>query len=193
MWIIAGLGNPGKEYQKTRHNVGFLVLDQLAPQLDIRLAERKFESILGKGERAKHKVLLLKPQTYMNRSGEAVVQVLNYYKIKPERLLVVVDDFNLVLGALRFRARGSAGGHHGLESVAQQLGTTDFKRLRIGIGTAGNKDADFVLGTFSKEEMAVIKETIGRAAEAIGFLLGHSFENTMNRYNFKENKLGGGS
>lgn len=188
MWIIAGLGNPGKEYQKTRHNIGFLVLDQLALQLDIKLTEHKFESILGRGERDKHKVLLLKPQTYMNRSGEAIVQVLNYYKIKPERLLVVVDDFYLALGALRLRARGSAGGHHGLESIAEQLGSGDFKRLRLGIGTEHQKNADFVLGTFSKEEMTVIKETIGRAVETIDFLLGHSFENTMNRYNLKENK-----
>ncbi len=188
MWIIAGLGNPGKEYQKTRHNAGFLALDQLACQLEIKLSEHKFESILGRGERARHKALLLKPQTYMNKSGEAIVSVMNYYKVKPDHLLVVVDDFNLELGTLRFRAKGSAGGHHGLESIAQQLGTTDFKRLRIGIGTAGGKDADFVLGTFSKEEMAVIKETVGRAAEAIDFLLGHSFENTMNRYNLKELK-----
>jgi peptidyl-tRNA hydrolase, PTH1 family len=188
MWIIAGLGNPGKEYQKTRHNAGFLVLDQLALQLDIKLTENKFESMLGKGERSRHKVLLLKPQTYMNKSGEAVVQVLNYYKVQPERLLVVVDDFNLALGSLRFRARGSAGGHHGLESIAQQLGTTDFKRLRIGIGTAERKDADFVLGTFGKGEMAIMKGAISQAAEAIDFLFGHSFDNTMNRYNLIEHK-----
>ncbi|MDD5131095.1 MAG: aminoacyl-tRNA hydrolase [bacterium] len=188
MWIIAGLGNPGKEYQKTRHNAGFLVLDQLALSLDIKLTEHKFESILGKGEQARHKVLLVKPQTYMNKSGEAIAQAMNYYKIKPERLLVVVDDFNLSLGTLRFRARGSAGGHHGLESIAQQLGTTDFKRLRIGIGTVDRKDADFVLGMFTKEETTEIKEIIVRAVEAIGFLLGHSFENTMNRYNLKETK-----
>ncbi|MDD5259522.1 MAG: aminoacyl-tRNA hydrolase [bacterium] len=186
MWIIAGLGNPGKEYQKTRHNAGFLVLDQLASQLDIKLNEHKFESILGRGERARHKVLLLKPQTYMNKSGEAIVPAMNYYKVTAEHLLVVVDDFNLELGVLRFRAKGSAGGHHGLESIVQQLGTADFKRLRIGIGTADSKDADFVLGAFTKEEMAVVKETVVRAAEAIEFLLGHSFENTMNRYNLRE-------
>jgi PTH1 family peptidyl-tRNA hydrolase len=188
MWIIAGLGNPGKEYQKTRHNAGFLVLDQLALQLDCELTEHKFGSILGKGGPARHKVLLLKPQTFMNRSGEAVVPAMNYYKIKPDHLLVVVDDFNLELGTLRFRARGSAGGHHGLESIEQQLGTTDFKRLRIGIGTSDRKNADFVLGTFSKEEMTKMKEIVARAAEAIEFLLGHSFENTMNRYNLKEPK-----
>lgn len=188
MWIIAGLGNPGKEYQKTRHNAGFLVLDQLALRMDGKLNEHKFESILGRVEYAGHRALLLKPQTFMNRSGEAIAQVINFYKIKPDHLLVVVDDFNLELGALRFRAKGSAGGHHGLESIEQQLGTTDFKRLRVGIGTTDKKDADFVLGTFGKEEMAVIKETVTRAAEAIAYLLGHSFENTMNRYNLKEPK-----
>ena len=183
MWIIAGLGNPGKEYQKTRHNIGFLVLDQLATQLRVKLTDHKFEAILGKGNYSHHKVILVKPQTYMNRSGEAVVPLLNYYKLQPENLLVVVDDFNLALGMLRFRARGSAGGHHGLESIAAQLGTTDFKRLRVGIGTEHQKNADFVLGTFSKMEMAVVKETIDRAVAALVFLLGHSFENTMNRYN----------
>ncbi len=183
MWIIAGLGNPGKEYQKTRHNIGFLVLDQLATQLTVKITDHKFEALLGKGSYSHHKVILVKPQTYMNRSGEAVVPLLHYYKIQPEKLVVVVDDFNLALGMLRFRARGSAGGHHGLESIAGQLGTTDFKRLRIGIGTEHQKDADFVLGKFSKMEMAAVKETIDRAVEALVFLLGHSFENTMNRFN----------
>lgn len=183
MWIIAGLGNPGKEYQKTRHNIGFLVLDQLATQLSVKLTAHKFEAIVGKGNYSHHKVILVKPQTYMNRSGEAVVPLLNYYKLLPENLLVVVDDFNLALGMLRFRARGSAGGHHGLESIAAQLGTTDFKRLRIGIGTEHQKDADFVLGKFSKPEMAVVQETIDQAVTALVFLLGHSFDNTMNRYN----------
>ncbi|MBI5555262.1 MAG: aminoacyl-tRNA hydrolase [Elusimicrobia bacterium] len=185
MWLIAGLGNPGKEYQKTRHNIGFLALDQLATQLSIDLGDGKFEACLGKGNYAHHRIILVKPQTYMNRSGEAVVPLLNYYKLQPENLLVVVDDFNLVLGLLRFRARGSAGGHHGLESIAAQLGTTDFKRLRIGIGTEHQKNADFVLGTFGKMEMAVVKETIDRAVAALIFLLGHGFENTMNRYNIK--------
>lgn len=185
MWLIAGLGNPGKEYQKTRHNIGFLVLDQLAAQLAVKLTDHKFEAFLGKGNYSQHKVMLVKPQTHMNRSGEAVVPLLNYYKLPPENLLVAVDDFNLALGTLRFRARGSAGGHHGLESIAEQLGTTDFKRLRIGIGTEDKKNADFVLGTFSKIEMAVVNKTIDRAVEALVFLMGHSFENTMNRFNTK--------
>ena len=185
MWLIAGLGNPGKEYQKTRHNIGFLVLDQLATQLTVKLTDHKFEALIGKGVYSHHKVILVEPQTYMNKSGEAIVPLLNYYKILPEKLLIVVDDFNLPLGILRFRSQGSAGGHHGLESIAAQLGTTDFKRLRIGIGTEHRKDADFVLGTFTKTEMAALKETIARAVEALVFLLGHSFERTMNQYNTK--------
>ena len=178
--LIAGLGNPGREYQRTRHNVGFMVLDRLAA--DARLAW-EFSPKWNAGW-AKRDVILVKPATFMNRSGEAVAAIANFYKIAAEEILVVLDDFALPLGRVRLRTQGSSGGHNGLESIFEHFGTESVPRLRIGIGFAPVQGAtDYVLGRFFEEEEPLLEATIRRAADAVKCAIDKGLIAAMNLFN----------
>lgn len=178
--LVAGLGNPGREYQRTRHNIGFMVLDRLA--VDAQLPW-EFSAKWNAGW-AKSDVILVKPATFMNRSGEAVAAIANFYKIAAEEVLVVLDDFALPLGRLRLRAQGSSGGHNGLESVFEHFGTESVPRLRIGIGAAPAQGAtDYVLGRFFEEEQPLLDATIRRASDAVKCAIDKGLIAAMNLFN----------
>lgn len=178
--LVAGLGNPGREYQRTRHNVGFMVLDRLAAdaQLPWEYAEK------WKAGWAKSDVFLVKPAAYMNRSGEAVAAIASFYKIATEEILIVLDDFALPLGRLRLRTQGSAGGHNGLESVLEHFGSDAVPRLRVGIGSAPSVGAtDYVLGRFFEEEQPLLDATLRRAADAVKCAIDKGLIAAMNLFN----------
>lgn len=184
MYVIAGLGNPGKKYENTRHNMGFITVDRLAEKHDIRIDRLKFKSLVGEGRIAGRRVLLVKPQTYMNLSGEAIREVMRFYKLEPEKLIVIYDDIDIELGALRIRKFGSAGTHNGMRSVVYQLQSDRFPRVRIGIGSQKKGDlVNFVIGGFSKEEVPVLEDTVDRAVSAVECMLAEDVDIAMNRYN----------
>ena len=185
MYIIAGLGNPGREYEGTRHNVGFMALDQLADRLGIEIGEKAHRALIGKGRIEGKRVLLVKPQTYMNRSGESLRQVLDYYKEEPSSLIVVYDDISLDPGAIRIRGKGSAGGHNGVKSIIAHLGTQEFARIRIGVGAKPPRMdlADYVLGHFSGDDMRRIEEACRDGAAAAAAMITEGIETAMNRFN----------
>lgn len=188
MYIIAGLGNPGKEYEKTRHNVGFDVIDAIADKYNISVLELKHKALIGKGYIEGHKAVLVKPLTYMNLSGESIRPVLDYYKADVETdLIVVSDDISLEPGKLRVRKKGSAGGHNGLKNIIKQLGSDNFQRVRIGVGEKPkNYDlADWVLGHFNKEERAAVDEAVERAVRAVEIMLADGADTAMNEFNRK--------
>ncbi len=187
MYVIAGLGNPGKRYAQTRHNMGFITVDQLAEKHDIKVDKLKFKALVGEGRIAGQKVLLVKPQTYMNLSGESLREVMHFYKLEPEQLIVIYDDIDLEAGALRIRKFGSAGTHNGMRSVVYQLQSDRFPRIRIGIGGSGERQlADFVTGGFSKEEVPVLEEAVTKAVGALECILGDGIDKAMNQYNTKK-------
>ena len=189
MYIIAGLGNPKREYENTRHNVGFDVIDALADKYGIRVIERKHKALVGRGYIDGMKVVLAKPQTFMNLSGESIREIIDYYKVDPEsELIVVSDDITLSPGGIRIRKKGSAGGHNGLKNIIGQLGTENFKRIRIGVGEKpkGYDLADYVLGHFSKEEQPLMQEGITKAKEALNLILAGNMDQAMNEYNRRE-------
>ncbi len=182
--MIAGLGNPGREYVNTRHNVGFQVIDSLAELLKVEVKKRKFGARFGLADFADKKVILLKPWQYMNRSGQAVATAAGFYKLAVRDLLVVLDDMALEPGRIRIRAKGSAGGHNGLADIIEKLGTDNIGRLRIGIGQSGNENAvDFVLDRPNESERLLLNEAVEMAREAVLCWIEHGFEATMNRYN----------
>ncbi|MDA3128856.1 aminoacyl-tRNA hydrolase [Aliibacillus thermotolerans] len=184
MKVIAGLGNPGKKYERTRHNIGFEVVDQLCHQLGLSWKKEKWGMVASTGV-GEEKVFLLKPLTFMNLSGEAIRPFLSYYHISHEDLLVIYDDLDLEPGTLRLRLKGGHGGHNGLRSIIDHLGTKDFKRIRIGIGRPknGNSVIQHVLGTFSRQEQTVMQDVIERSARAAEEWLSVSFDEVMNKYN----------
>ena len=184
--LIVGLGNPGAEYAKTRHNAGFALVEKLAQRWRADWAnERKFQSRMARAECQGVRVLLCQPQTFMNLSGEAVSAVVNFYQLPLAGLLVVVDDADLPLGEIRLRAGGGTGGHHGLESVSQHLGMTDFARLRLGIGRADGlrEITGHVLGRFVRGEAALMKTVLDRAADQVECWLAAGVEKAMNQFN----------
>jgi peptidyl-tRNA hydrolase, PTH1 family len=184
LWLVVGLGNPGRQYERSRHNVGFRCLDLLAERLNVRFTRRGFHSQLTTGLLGGERVLLAKPQTFMNLSGQAVGAIVRYYGSRADRLIVVSDDMDLPLGRLRLRERGSSGGHKGLQSIIAELGTQEFPRLRIGIGKSEVvPGAAYVLGRFAPEEETVLTETIARAADAIAVAVAEGLATAMNRYN----------
>lgn len=190
MYIIAGLGNPKKEYDGTRHNIGFACIDALAKKYDISVTDEKHKALIGKGIIDGQKVLLAKPLTYMNLSGESIRPLVDYYKLDAEtELIVISDDISLSPGGIRVRKKGSAGGHNGLKNIIQQLGTENFMRIRIGVGEKpkGYDLADYVLGHFTKEEQSLMQEGIDKALEAVRLMLDGDVDQAMNRYNRKEN------
>ena len=186
MFIIVGLGNPGKEYEGTRHNAGFDVIDRLADQYHISVEERKHRAFCGKGVIGGQKVVLVKPQTYMNLSGESVRSIVDYYKIDEEsELLVIFDDISLDVGQIRIRKKGSAGGHNGIKNIIAQLGTQNFYRIKVGVGAKpkGWDLADYVLGRFSSKEREVVDAAIQDAADAVEMIIEKGIDAAMNHYN----------
>ena len=191
MIIIVGLGNPGKEYVNTRHNIGFDVIEKLADEAGIDVAERKHKALIGKGVLDGHKVILAKPQTYMNLSGESVRELIDYYKVDEENELIVIsDDISLEPGNIRIRIKGSAGGHNGLKNIILHLGHDKFMRVKMGVGEKpkGYDLADWVLGHFSKEERPVLDESVERAADAIKLMMNGDAAAAMNKYNTKSSQ-----
>ena len=188
MFVIVGLGNPTAQYEGTRHNAGFDVIDVLAEKYNISVDARKCRAFCGKGVIAGQKVLLVKPQTYMNLSGESVGGIVNYYKIDPESdLLVIYDDISLDVGQLRIRKKGSAGGHNGIKSIIAHPGTTVFPRIKVGVGEKPkNYDlADYVLGHFSKQERELMEEGYEHASDAVEQIVQGEIEAAMNVFNKK--------
>lgn len=188
MFIVVGLGNPTKKYEKTRHNVGFDCIDYLADKYGISVSENKCKALVGSGIMEGQKVLLVKPQTFMNASGEAVCAIMNYFKIDPEtEMLVIYDDITLAPGGLRIRKKGSAGGHNGIKSLIALCGTQGFARVRIGVGEKpeGWDLADHVLGHFSKEDRMLVDDAIKDAADAAALIIRGQIEEAMNIYNGK--------
>lgn len=190
-YLIAGLGNPGAKYAGTRHNVGFMCVEALARKHGIEgKGETKMQAIVGRGAIGKLKVLIAQPLTYMNRSGEAVARLQQYYKIPLDHILVVFDDSALPFGKIRFRSRGSAGSHNGMKSIIERLGSEDFPRLRIGIGEPDSLHrgdlADFVLARFTPEEEAQLPKIMAVCLDAVEHWLEHGIESAMNRYNSLE-------
>lgn len=186
MKCIIGLGNPGKEYTNTRHNIGFMVIDQLLEELNVTKLESKFKAEFVKVNLANQSVLLVKPQTFMNLSGEAVLAITNYYKIKLEDILVISDDLDLNLGQLRFKARGSDGGQKGLRSIFSLLKSTEIQRLKIGIGHNVNIDSkNYVLSKFHGQDLDTIQQAIKLASEAVVAWLSHGIAFAANQYNKK--------
>ncbi len=184
-WLIVGLGNPGRKYAGNRHNAGFHVVDRLAAVCGLHFDEQRNRATLARGRVEEVGVALVKPQTYMNLSGEAVGAVARFFKVPPERTLVIFDDLDLPLGTLRLREQGGAGGHHGMASVIAHLGTRDFPRVRIGIGRpAGQMPPEaYVLQDFSADEKGLMEQTYERAVDAVRVTLREGFQMAMNRYN----------
>ena len=187
MKLVAGLGNPTAQYAHTRHNVGFDVIDELVEQYNIPLDVIKHKGMYGKGRMNGESVILLKPMTYMNLSGESVVQVAKYYKIAPEDIIVIYDDINLDVGRLRIREKGSAGGHNGIKNIIAMLGTEEFPRIRVGVGMKPPRMdlVDYVLSRFSKEEQALMQQGYDRACEALQLMIAGNLSEAMNQYNGK--------
>lgn len=188
MFIIAGLGNPTLRYEGTRHNVGFEVIDTLADKYNIAVETRKSRALIGKGIIAGQKVILVKPQTYMNLSGESIGALADYYKIDEEKeLLVIYDDVSLDVGQLRIRRKGSAGGHNGIKNIIAHLGTDVFPRIKVGVGEKpkGYDLADYVLGHFSGEDREIMQESYRKAADAVEMILKGDLSGAMNTYNKK--------
>jgi PTH1 family peptidyl-tRNA hydrolase len=184
MKIVVGLGNPGDEYIDTRHNTGFKVIDSLSEALEIEVRKRKFGARFGSGEFADKKLILLKPWQFMNRSGQAVATAMGFYKLDVGDLLVVTDDMDLEPGRIRFRAKGSAGGHNGLADIIEKLGTNEFARCRIGIGQSGREDAvDYVLNKPTTAETPLIAGAIEKARDSVLCWIEHGTERTMNEFN----------
>lgn len=193
MFVIAGLGNPGREYENTRHNIGFRVIEQIAEKYQISMLERKHKAVIGKGYIDGQKVILVKPLTYMNLSGESIREVTDYYKVDVTAQLVVVsDDISLDVGQLRIRKKGSAGGHNGLKNIILHLGSENFIRIRMGVSDKpqGYDLKDYVLGRFTDKENKLLEETGGKAIEAIRMILQGDADGAMNQYNTKK-KPGG--
>ncbi|EOD00343.1 aminoacyl-tRNA hydrolase [Caldisalinibacter kiritimatiensis] len=185
MFAIVGLGNPGKQYSGTRHNVGFDTIDYLAERNNVNLTKMKYNAVYGETHIGGQKAILVKPLTYMNRSGESILQIYNYYKMPASNIIVIYDDIDIDLGVLRIRPKGSAGSHNGMKSVIYHLQDDKFPRIRIGIGrNEGNQDlADYVLGRFNKEEREIIDDTIERAAKAVEMIITDGANKAMNAYN----------
>ena len=188
MYIIAGLGNPGEKYDNTRHNAGFLTIDALASKYNIDVREKAHKALIGKGVIEGQKVILAKPQTYMNVSGESIRALVDYYKIAQEELIIIFDDISLEPGQLRIRKQGSAGGHNGIKSIIAHLGTQEFTRIKVGVGEKPPKMdlADYVLSRFGAEEQKIMDEAFGEAAEAAVMMMTTGAERAMNHYNAKK-------
>ena len=184
-FVLVGLGNPGREYRQTRHNVGFMVIDELCTQLNVRLTRMQGKALVGSGVLSGCKVILAKPQTFMNLSGQSVASLVKFYKIPHSQLLVILDDLDLPVGMVRIRPGGGSAGNKGLMSIIQQLGTEEFPRMRLGIGRPpGRKNgADYVLQDFQKGEMDFLKEVLDKASHAAQVFVTQGIDQAMNQFN----------
>ena len=185
-WLIVGLGNPGKDYERTRHNAGFRALDMLSAKLGCKVDKGKFQGLYGQTDYCGKKLYLLKPLTYMNLSGRSVLQLSAYFKIPPQRIIVLFDDISLEPGRLRIRADGSAGGHNGIKSIIAELGSQDFPRVKIGVGAKPHEQqdlADWVLSGFSATEEVALVSALARSAEAALCIIDRGVPEAANRYN----------
>ena len=185
-WLIVGLGNPGKEYERTRHNAGFRAVDLLAEKLGCKIDKSKFQGLYGQVNYGGKKLMLLKPLTYMNLSGRSVLQLSAYFNIPPQRIIVMFDDISLEPGRLRIRADGSAGGHNGIKSIIQEVGSQAFPRVKIGVGAKPNPEydlADWVLSTFSAKEEKALAVALENAADAALAVIDHGIPEASNRFN----------
>lgn len=185
MYVIVGLGNPGKQYEKTRHNVGFEVIDILAKEYGISVTKIKHKALIGEGRIGTEKVLLVKPQTYMNLSGETLIDIYKYYKVDMENIIVIYDDIDLDVGKIRIRKKGSGGTHNGMRSIVKCLGSTDFPRVRVGVSKPmpGQDLADFVLSRFRKEEADNLAEGLEKSYRAVDTIVRENMDTAMNKYN----------
>ena len=188
MYLIVGLGNPGKQYDMTRHNIGFHTIDYIADKYGAKLTKLKFKAVYGEATISGEKVYLVKPQTYMNLSGDSVGEMAQFYKIPPENIIVINDDISLDVGRIRVRPKGSAGGHNGLNSIIYRLNSDTFPREKMGVGAPKHEDydlADFVLGRFTKEEIPVMEDAIFKAEKAVAEIIKNGVQSAMNKYNGK--------
>lgn len=186
MKLIVGLGNPGEEYKATRHNMGFAAIDYISEKHGIPVKKSKNRALIGEGKIGSERVVLVKPLTFMNLSGEAVAPLARWYKVEPEDVLVLYDDMDIPVGQMRMRPSGSAGGHNGMKSIIQHLSTDRFPRLRIGIGNKGDADTvNYVLGKLSREEQEAQFELLGKVCDAVAAFVKEGLEPAMNRYNRK--------
>lgn len=188
MYIIAGLGNPTKEYDKTRHNVGFSVIDVLADRYRIDVSERKHKALCGRGAIEGQKVVLMKPQTFMNLSGESIRAAVDFYKVEPEDVIIIYDDISLEPGQLRIRLKGSAGGHNGIKNIIAHLGTQEFPRIKVGVGAKPPRMdlAAYVLSRFSQGEQKLMDDAFSEAAGAAVMMMTDGADRAMNHYNTKK-------
>lgn len=192
MYIIVGLGNPTKKYEKTRHNVGFDAIDLLGEKFQISINQPFAKAVIGKGMIEGQKVILVKPQTYMNLSGNSVVEILSFYKVNPgEKLIVLYDDISLDPGNIRVRMKGSAGGHNGIKSIIASIGTQEFSRVKIGVGNKPDRMdlADYVLSHFSRPERVKVEDSLSKACEAVKYIVQGMAEKAMNQFNAKKNGI----
>ena len=188
MYIIAGLGNPGSKYENTRHNMGFKAIDAMASEFGIDVNRAKFKGLIGEGRIGTEKVILLKPQTYMNLSGQSVRDIMNFYKIPEENLIVIYDDFDLPIGSIRVRKSGGPGTHNGMKSVVQELGSRKFPRVRVGIGSSDGSTIQFVIGKVGKDEQQILNEAAEAAASAAADIIRIGIENAMNIHNTRKSE-----
>lgn len=188
MKVIVGLGNPGKKYENTRHNIGFAAIDYIAEKEGININTGKHKALVGSGYIDGVKVLLVKPQTFMNLSGESLRPIMDFYKLEPEDFLVIFDDIDLDVGRIRIRRKGSAGGHNGIKSIISHLGSMEFPRIKIGVGEKppGYDLADYVLGHFSKADQEILQERFEDVYDAVKLIVGDDITEAMNRHNKKK-------
>ncbi len=184
-FVVAGLGNPGREYAETKHNVGFMVIDRLAEKYNINVTKFKNKALIGDGTIGDRRVLLVKPQTFMNLSGESIREIVNFYKIPQDRFVVIFDDTSLPEGQIRLREKGSHGGHNGIRNIIQQMGTDVFWRIKVGIGEKPNgwDLADYVLAKFDKDALPLMETGMDKAVQAVELILSRGMQDAMNRMN----------
>ena len=184
--IVVGLGNPGGEYEKTRHNAGFIAIDRLCDSLGVKCDRAKFKALCCEATIGETRVLIMKPQTYMNKSGEAISEASRFYKIPADKVIVISDDVTLAIGKLRIRGKGSAGGHNGLKSIIEHLGTQEFPRIKLGVGEKPHPDydmVDWVLGKFPKEDFEALSKTVESVPSAVATMINGDITAAMNRFN----------
>jgi PTH1 family peptidyl-tRNA hydrolase len=183
MYLIAGLGNPGKEYDMTRHNIGFHTIDYIADKYNVKVNKLKYKALYGETRIGTEKVLLIKPQTYMNNSGESLIDFVNFFKVPVENLIVISDDVSLETGRIRVRAKGSAGGHNGLKSIIYMLQSDEFPRVKMGVGAPKHDMINHVLGRFSRDEVPIMEDAIERAIGAVEAIITKGVPEAMNKFN----------
>ena len=185
-WLVAGLGNPGLQYEKTRHNAGFMAADRIAEKYGVQFNKRKFDSVYGEFKIGENRVLLMKPQTYMNNSGSAVLGLVNFYKIPTDRIIIMFDDISLDVGKIRMRRKGSHGGHNGIKDIIELLGTDEIMRIKIGVGERQNRDydlKDWVLVKIPSEQLPELDKALDKAAQAAKEIITGGIDSAMNKYN----------